>query len=343
MNIELLTEALAIWQEGPRLDKEDYHSSTGFLSNSMIGDFLSCEYNAVIEYAIKEKQPFNQVFAIGHLVEAEIFEGEEGRKEMLVRYKDNAFTDPTQAAIKLYEDRVILCSLLNADAMDEPRLMPNGKKPTKPQLEKFERIRKEYGEKFPEYPKPIEKSWVKDATALAQSVTRHKKLVDLFRSEGSIYHQAMVFDLLGMKWRGEIDYLNLNKNTEIDCKTTASDFRDKSWNDLTRCKDLTFIDSWDYHRQRAVYQFGINQLYDQMVQPRILAISKKTKSVRIFKFDDQDRLDNEIKKLVPIVDRIKEVLAGEDKPTQCEVCPRCVDAEDVNKEILTSTFCAGWL
>ena len=282
MDIEKLNEALAAWQEGPKLDESDYHNSTGFLSNSFIGDFLSCEYGAILGYGIKENQPFNSVFAIGHLVEAEIFEGKEGRNKMLERYGDNAL-----------------------------------KKDGKPY------------------------KWTEDSRELAQSVTKHNKLKDLFRSEGSIYHQIITFDLHGFKWRGEIDYLNLNKNTEIDLKTTK-DFNDKSWNEETRQKDMTFIDNWNYHRQRALYQVGIKSNFDQMVQPRILAVSKKNKSVRMFKFDDQDRLDYEISSLLPITDRIKTVINGEDKPQQCEVCDHCVASETVDTEILTSEYCANW-
>jgi len=281
VNIELLTEALDIWREGPKLNEEDYHSSTGFLSNSFIGDFTKCEYSAITKYAIKEESAFNPNFATGHLVEAEIFEGEEGRTKMLERYKDNVF----------------------------------GKtgKPYK---------------------------WTGDSRELAQSVTRHKKLVDLFRSEGSIYHKVITFELHGFKWRGEIDYLNLNKNTEVDLKTTKDIFG-KTWNEDTRRKE-TFIDAWNYHRQRALYQEGIKQEYDQLVQPRILAVCKKSKAVRMFKFNDQDRLIHELKILMSVTDRIKQVIDGEEVPQQCQVCPLCVESENVNKEILISTFCAEW-
>ncbi len=282
MDIKKLNEALKIWQAPAFLDPEEYHNSTGFLSNSFIGDFLKCEYSAIIGYGIKEKQPFNPVFAIGHLVEAEIFEEEEGRDKML----------------KLFGSDVL----------------KNDGTPYK---------------------------WTEDASRLAKSVTKHKKLVELFRSEGSIYHQTMVFNLHGMMWRGEIDYLNLNKNTEIDLKTTK-DFNSKSWNEETRQKDKTFIDDWNYHRQRALYQVGIKENFHQQVQPRILAVNKTTESVRMYKFDDQERLDYEISQLLPITDRIKEVIAGEDQPKQCEVCSLCVASEDVETEILTSEFCAKY-
>jgi len=282
MDIEKLTEALKIWRAPAFLDPEEYHNSTGFLSNSFIGDFIKCEYSAIVGYAIKEGQAFSEIFALGHLVEAEIFEGEEGKNKMLKQYGDNTLT--------------------------------KAGKPYK---------------------------WTLDASRLAKSVTRHDKLKELFRSEGSIYHQTMTFDLFGLKWRGEIDYLNLKKNTEIDLKTTK-DFNARSYNPETRQKDLTFIDDWNYHRQRALYQVGIKEKFDQQVQPRILAVNKTTESVRMYKFDDQERLDYEIGQLLAITDRFKEIVDGEEKPHQCEVCSLCVASEDVDTEILTSEFCAKY-
>lgn len=322
MNHELLTEALTIWQEGPKFNKEDYHSSTGLLSNSFIGDFIKCEYSAIIQHALKTESGFNENFAIGHATEAYIFEGQSGFDKMLSKYKDEAYNKKLKT--KLIEG--ILESGVSIN--------------TKAELNKL---------KMPEiyeacascnvdiYDKLNPKSWVWDSYHFAKSVTRHKKYVDLFRSEGSKYHQALVFELCGMKWRGEVDYMNLNKLAEIDLKTTA-DMHKRTWNEETRTKQ-NFIESWNYFRQRALYQYGIKQLFDKQVVPRILAICKKTKSVRMFQFDDQERLDSEIGLLIPIVDRVKEVIAGEDKPQQCERCATCVESESpAEYEIKASQF-----
>ena len=279
MDHEKLNKALKIWQQGPQFNKENYHSSTGFMSNSFIGDFQKCEYDAVLRYAIKEKSEFNVNFAVGHLTEAYIFEGDEGFEKMVERYAENTLSKRGGGYLK----------------------------------------------------------WVNDALELAKSITRHEQLVNLFKSEGSIYHETLQFKLHGMDWRGEVDYLNLNKLSEIDLKTTKSNFKDKSWNEATRQKE-NFIEAFNYHRQRAVYQIGIRDKYDVVVVPRILAVSKTTKSVRLFKFDDQDRLDYEIQQLIPITDRIKEVISGEDAPSQCEVCANCVESENVMNEILVSKF-----
>jgi len=323
MDIEKLNEALEIWNKPPYLDPNNYHNSLGFLSNSFIGSFINCEYAAIIDGALKEPSEYNEAFFIGHATEALIFNGQKGFDEVIQDHKIYVLNARKVADLKKDLERPDLpMSLLN-----------------KKRLPELQQLAKESGIDIYDKKKP--KSAVYEAYNLAKSVIRHAHLKALLRAEGSIYHQVITFDLHGVKWRGEIDYLNLNKNTEIDLKTTASDYHERSWNEETKTKDFTFIDSWNYHRQRALYQVGIKQKYDQLVQPRILAVSKKTKSVRMFKFDDQERLDHEIRLLLPIVQRFKAVLDG-DKPQQCETCKHCVESEDVRGEILTSKFCAAW-
>ena len=277
-------DAIKVWNKPAKLNENDYHSSTGYLSNSFIGDFISCEFSAIINYALKTDSEFNSTYAAGHLVEAYVFEGEKGFQEMCQKFKDHAYSKTKGKEHQLLK-------------------------------------------------------WVTDCKVWAKSILKHDWLKKLLRSDSSIYHQVITFELHGMKWRGEIDFLNLNKETEIDLKTTAEDFYEKKWNPETKAYDLTFIDKWDYHRQRALYQEGIRQNFEKIVTPRILAVSKKNKSVRMFKFDDQERLDNKLKSLKPVVDRFKEVIDGA-KPKKCNVCPICVDHEDVSKEILISKYCA---
>jgi len=282
VNRELYEKALEVWSNGPKV-AEEYHDSTGFMSNSFIGDFKRCEYSAIIKYAkIEKEEGFKDAFAVGHLTEAICFEGEAGEKKMLDRYKDDAF-------------------------------MKSGKP----------------------------KAWVNNSREYAESIMRHDNISRLLKSEGSKYHKTLIFNMLGMAWRAEVDYLNLNKAVEVDMKTTKSSFKERSWNDNLRGRFNTFIDDWDYHRQRAIYQRGIKQLYDVDVTPHILAVSKKNKSVRFFKFDDQDLLNSKIKGLQEVVDRVKRVLSAEDEPNQCEECSHCVDSEVIDFVIKTSEYCAG--
>jgi hypothetical protein len=283
MNTELFNQALEIWALGPQLNKEDYHKSTGFLSNSFIGDWEKCQYSALIKYAgLGVDQGFNQNFAIGHIVESYLFEGDAGYKRQLERYGDECMTKQG--------------------------------KPYK---------------------------WVTDSLEWAEQIKKQPTIMKVLHHKDGLYHQVLTFDLHGFSWRGEADYFNPTLQLEIDLKTTTDNFHDKSYNPNNKMKDLTFIDSWNYHRQRAVYQHGIKQQFDCDVTPRILAVSKKTKSVRMFTWKNyQERLNYEIDKLKSTCNDIAMVLSGDVEPTQCEMCDQCVTDEIINFEIDVAEYCS---
>ena len=282
---DIYDKALEVWQKG-QVIKDDYHSSTGLISNSFIKAFKKCEFGAVIEYARVEPSDteFNQNYAIGHLVEAQVFEDEAGFQKMVNRYKDNIY----QKNGNLYK-------------------------------------------------------WAEDCRLYAESILRHDTIKRLLRSESSVYHKTVIFDLYGLKCKMEADYFNENKQIEVDLKTTAKSFSERSWNPAMNSKDkiggLTFIDEHDYHQQRAFYQVGIESVYGFKPTPHILAVSKKNMSVRMFGFDDQVRLDRRIQLLKPVFEKIKEVISGEQEPEKCEECPKCVANEKITGVIAVSQYC----
>jgi hypothetical protein len=287
-----LKQALEIWK-APKLS-DDYHASTGYLSNSFIGDFLKCEYSAIIKHALKTESEFNKAFAVGHLVEALVFEGEDGFNKCLQRYGDNA-------------------------------------------------VSKRDG-------KPL--AWTLEARELAEAVLKQKLIISNF-VKGAIYHQVYTFEFNGLSWRGEIDCLNLEKGYELDFKTTQSSLgidpknespyeSDCSWNSSTKKRDLTFIDDYNYHRQRALYQFAIKQNTGVDVTPYILAVSKTSKKVELFIFDDSERLAFEMKMVESITNVFKRILAGEVEPTECGFCSECVEKHVITSAISTSSYCANW-
>lgn len=340
MNQELYRKALDVWQDGPKV-APDYHDCTGFMSNSFVGDFIECEYSAIIKYAkIQDKDTgFKEAFATGHLVEAICFEGDEGKDKMLERYKDNAFKPIPESKQKKWDDYILAKKMKPVLEDSSTEFTIDNEPLTKIQVNKFKKIL----DNPPEEPEAETYAWVDHSIEYAESIMRHDNIKRLLQSESSKYHQTLIFNMFGMSWRMEADYLNLNKSIEVDMKTTKASFSDRSWNQSTRSKSNTFIDDWNYHRQRAVYQYGIKSIYDSIVVPHILAVSKKNKSVRMFKFDDQARLDNELSKLAFVADRAKEVIAGESEPILCEECEQCVSSEKVDFVINTSSYCAEFI
>lgn len=276
-------QALEVWNQGPKLNEDDYHSSTGLMSNSFIGSFTKCEYSAIISDTEPESGDNKKCFAEGHLIEAYIFDGEEGFNKMKAHYGDFLIAKNT----------------LNT-------------------------TRKEL-------------KWVNDALITAKFMSKHP-LAKFIQSESSQYHEIISFELEGVMFRMEIDCLNLNKETEIDVKTVGYCLFDKQWNGERR---VNFIEAHNYTRQRALYQLGIKDKYEVLVTPRIYAGSKKTRSCRMFRFDNQDRLNDEIENIKPVIERFQAVLEGAE-PHKCEVCSHCVDDEVIDFEILTSEFCAKY-
>lgn len=280
---ERYKKALDVWNQGTRLNEDDYHSSTGMMSNSFIGAFQKCEYSAIIADTETQSENSKKCFAEGHLIEAYIFEGEEGFNKMKSHY---------------------------GDFLIDSRTLNTTKKELK---------------------------WVNDALVTAKFMAKHP-LAKFIQSESSKYHEIITFELEGVMFRAEIDCLNLNKETEIDVKTVGYCLFDKQWNGERK---VNFIEAHNYTRQRALYQLGIKDKYDVLVTPRIYAGSKKTRSCRMFKFDDQVRLDDEIENIKPVIERFQEVLGGAE-PHKCEVCSHCVENEVIDFEILTSSFCANY-
>lgn len=343
MDLEKLNKALAIWQGPASINSDNYHDSKGYMSNSFVGEFLKCEYNAVLNYALgKDHEEFKKHLAIGQTVEHIIFNGENDLHEYLEnKFGSDGMAPVTKSAQNLFNDIVLSHKYNESKKMNDVEFeLPNGKKPTKTQRDRMDKIVKDYPE-IPEPPEPQPRAWVEEAQELAKQVTKHEDLIRILRSEGSVYHQVLTFEMYGLLWKVEVDYLNRNKETEIDLKTNR-DFDRMEYNEDTRQKDLTFIDVHDYFRQRAIYREAIKRVLKFDPTSRILAINKATKSVRMFKFDDVERLDHEIKTLEPIATRIKEVINGEEIPRQCGVCPNCVESESVMTEILVSSFCAPW-
>lgn len=274
-----LENALKVWQGKPTIDANNYHSSTGYLSNSFLSAFNKCQFGALIDSVKAKDEEFNETFATGHLVEAYLFGVED---ECLARYGSDA-------------------------------LLKSGD----------------------------QKAWAKKAKELASSIMRHKNIMKLLTSDTAKYHEVITFELYGLPFKSEIDCLDLSKHAEIDIKTTASDFVKKEYNPKTRKYDLTFIDAFNYHRQRALYQFAIYSKFEVKVLPRILAVSKATQSVKLFQFDDQNRLDFELAQIEITCEVFKKVLNGQE-PNRCGICETCVEHEIIDYEVLTSSYCGEW-
>lgn len=80
-------------------------------------------------------------------------------------------------------------------------------------------------------------------------------------------------ELFGVKWKGKIDCLNLERGYFIDLKTTAK-LDKKYWNKQEH-KWESFVAAYNYQLQMWVYRQLIKQTFGVVCQPYIVAVSKE--------------------------------------------------------------------
>lgn len=80
-------------------------------------------------------------------------------------------------------------------------------------------------------------------------------------------------ELFGVKWKGKIDCLNLERGYFIDLKTTAK-LDKKYWNKQEH-KWESFVAAYNYQLQMWVYQQLIKQTFGVVCQPYIVLCRKR--------------------------------------------------------------------
>lgn len=140
-------------------------------------------------------------------------------------------------------------------------------------------------------------------------------------------------EIYGVKWKGKIDCLNLNRGYFIDLKTTA-DAHKKIWS-VAKHKYVSFVEGYGYYLQMAIYRILIAQTFDGVVcDPYMVAVSKQDPPDVIpidFNSDyDQQELQNALAKVEELQPHIEDVRAGRVAPTRCEHCEYCRATKEFN-------------
>ncbi|KRL02502.1 hypothetical protein FC81_GL000667 [Liquorilactobacillus capillatus DSM 19910] len=129
----------------------------------------------------------------------------------------------------------------------------------------------------------------------------------------------------GVKWKGKIDSLNLEKRYFCDLKTTA-DIHKKIWNPEYR-QWQNFVQAYGYFTQITLYKELIKQTFGVDCTPFIFAVSKQaTPDKMAIKFtsgDDVAELSYAMTELKEKEHHMLAVLNGEEKPTMCGKCDYC--------------------
>lgn len=138
-------------------------------------------------------------------------------------------------------------------------------------------------------------------------------------------------EIYGVKWKGKIDCLNINRNYFIDLKTTA-DAHKKIWC-ANKHKYVSFVEGYGYYLQMAIYKRLIAQTYDGLVcEPYMVAVSKQDPPdvIPIDFTSDYDRecMNEAMAKVEELQPHIEDVRAGRVAPTRCEHCDYCRATKD---------------
>lgn len=133
-------------------------------------------------------------------------------------------------------------------------------------------------------------------------------------------------ELFGIKWRGMVDVLNLEKGFFSDLKTTQGIHK--------KYGGLTFIEHYGYVEQMGIYRELIKQQFGKDLIPYIVAVEKNDNPLKaIIKVDDRYTLPK-LEEISYNIERITKIKEGEEKPCACGLCDYCRKTMYVSK-ILT--------
>lgn len=133
-------------------------------------------------------------------------------------------------------------------------------------------------------------------------------------------------ELFGIKWKGKVDSINLEKGYFTDLKTTKSIHQ--------KTNGLSFIENYDYISQMAIYRELIKQQYGKDLIPYIVAVEKNDNPLKaVIKVDERYTLPK-LEEIEYNLERIKTLRSGDVEPVGCGECEYCRKNSKVTK-ILT--------
>ncbi|KRM89808.1 hypothetical protein FC87_GL000324 [Fructilactobacillus florum DSM 22689 = JCM 16035] len=140
----------------------------------------------------------------------------------------------------------------------------------------------------------------------------------------------------GIKWKGKLDCLVLDRGLFLDLKTTQ-DLHKKYWNAQEHTYQ-NFAEIHGYILQMAIYQELVKQQFGKKIAPFIIAVSKQDIPDKGIYSIPQELMDDEMNKLIKKQDHIKNVIDGKEKPEACGRCAWCR-----SKKELTNIIPIDWL
>ena len=130
-------------------------------------------------------------------------------------------------------------------------------------------------------------------------------------------------ELFGVKWRGMVDILNINKGFFADLKTTQGIYKKYS--------GFNFIENYGYIEQMAVYRELIKQQFGKDLIPYIVAVTKENIPDKAVIRIDKGYTDSKLQEMEFYVERFQAIKDGKVDPVGCGSCDYCKSVNKVSR------------
>lgn len=135
-------------------------------------------------------------------------------------------------------------------------------------------------------------------------------------------------ELFGADWKIKVDSINHQRRTFSDIKTTQ-ELRKRYWSDRYS-RYVSFVESYDYVLQMAVYREIIFKNTNEYYSPYIIAVTKQDPPDKAVLHFDDNRFEIELEYVQTFIHRLLEVKNGNLQPSRCEKCDYCRATKQLN-------------
>lgn len=156
------------------------------------------------------------------------------------------------------------------------------------------------------------KSTFKVAENMVKALEEDKACMKFLEGDKEVIIQG---ELFGIKWRGMVDVLNLEKGFFSDLKTTQAIHK--------KYYGQTFIEHYGYVEQMSIYRELIKQQFNLDLVPYIVAVEKSDNPLKAIIRVDERYTEPKLEEIEYNIERIKSIKEGLEAPIGCNECEYC--------------------
>ncbi|WP_282144739.1 PD-(D/E)XK nuclease-like domain-containing protein [Thomasclavelia cocleata] len=278
------------------LNSNNYYESNGYMSASLLKQFMKCEHTALAMYKGKYILPKNTAMLIGGFVDAWC----EGT---LDAFQDNNPEIFNKKIIELPDTAERIGNI-------NPELVTKNGNIKK---DKLSRAKKEYPEMFKtEY---TLKSDFIGALDIINKISNNKMFMEFLTGEKQ---KIVTGQITGIPFKGKLDVYNGERIVDLKIMRTCERIMGKS-----------LVEHWGFDIQLAIYQELIYQETSKRL-PCYLAIATKEDPADLAIVEvNQTNLNIAMETVRNLLPRIKKIINGEVKPRRCNHCEHCRETKEL--------------